>query len=157
MKVLFIFLILFLYLIVFTVDKTIFFKALGFSAGIFVKVIPVLFLVFILMFLVNCFVSNETLVKWLGSSAGVKGWLFSIIGGVLSTGPIYLWYPFLSDLKEKGVRTAFIACFLYNRAVKLPLMPLFAAYFGFKTLIILTCVMIIFSVIQGLIVEKIAG
>ena len=95
------------------------------------------------------------LVKWLGKESGIKGWLIAIIGGILSSGPIYMWYPLLSQIKKQGGRDGLIATFLYNRAVKIPLMPLLIYYFGWIYAIVLTFVMIIFSVFQGLIVEKI--
>jgi len=27
----------------------------------------------------------------------MKGWLIAILSGILSSGPIYLWYPLLAD------------------------------------------------------------
>jgi len=60
---------------------------------------------------------------------GIKKWIFVIIGGVLSTGAIYMWYPFLADLKDKGLNYGLISCFLYNRAIKIPLLPLMVFYF----------------------------
>jgi len=89
-----------------------------------------------------------------GKGAGVKGWLIAIFGGILSTGPIYLWYPLLSDLKEKGMKDSFIATFLYNRAVKIPLMPMMIFYFGISFTAILTIYIVIFSIINGFCVDK---
>jgi uncharacterized membrane protein YraQ (UPF0718 family) len=66
-----------------------------------------------------------------------------------------MWYPLLSDLQKKGVKNSFIATFLYNRAIKPALLPLIIFYFGLAFTIVLTIVMIIASVFQGLIVEKI--
>ena len=90
-------------------------------------------------------------VKYLGKK---RKWLFAILGGIISTGPIYMWYAMLRELKEKGVGYGFIATFLYNRAIKPPLIPVIIYYFGLKFTIVLTGVMIIFSVLQGMIIEK---
>jgi uncharacterized membrane protein YraQ (UPF0718 family) len=60
----------------------------------------------------------------------------------------------LSELKQKGMRTALIATFLYSRAVKLPLLPLMVHYFGVVYTLILCLYLIIFSVISGILVEK---
>ena len=87
--------------------------------------------------------------------AGKVGWLIAMVAGIVSAGPIYLWYPLLSDLQEKGMRPAFTAVFLYNRAVKIPLLPMMILYFGLKSVIILTLYMMIFSMLNGLIVERI--
>jgi len=118
------------------------------------KVLPILVIVFILMALVNYFVNIRTLTKYLGESAGIKGWLISIGAGIISHGPIYMWYPLLHDLKKKGMRSAYIAAFLYNRAVKLPALPLMVLYFGLKYVAVLMILMILVSVVQGLVVEK---
>lgn len=118
------------------------------------KIIPVFILVFILMFLSRLFFDSKKIVKFIGESAGIKGWLISIVGGILSTGPIYMWYPLLSDLKEKGMKDSFIATFLYNRAVKIPLIPMMIYYFGLPFVTILTLYMILFSIINGILVGK---
>ena len=53
------------------------------------------------------------------------------------------------------MKNSLIAVFLYNRAVKPALIPLMIYYFGLSYLIVLTIVMIIFSIINGILVEKI--
>jgi len=126
-----------------------------FLVSILKKIVPILILVFALMVLVNWLISPQKLVKYLGEGAGVKGWLIAVAGGILSTGPIYVWYPLLNDMQKHGVKNSFIAAFLYNRAIKIPLLPLLIFYFGWIYTIILSVVMIIVSIFQGIIVEKI--
>ena len=125
-------------------------------ARLLLNILPVLVLVLVFMFLADLFLEAERTVKYLGEGSGLKGWLVAIGGGILSTGPIYMWYPLLSDLKEKGMKNSLIATFLYNRAVKIPLLPMMIYYFGWVFVIILTTYMVVFSVINGLIVGKIS-
>lgn len=129
--------------------------SLQFALRILKSIVPVFVLIFSLMTIVNYFITPKRVVKYLGKSSGLKRWFFAIIGGIISTGPIYMWYPMLKELKEKGVNYGFIATFLYNRAIKLPLIPLIIFYFGLEFTIVLTVVMVIMSVIQGIIFEKI--
>ncbi|MBU1445862.1 permease [Patescibacteria group bacterium] len=119
------------------------------------NVLPVLVLVFFLMFIFNFTLSTKQIVKILGHESGVKGYLAAMILGIISAGPIYMWYPLLSDLQEKGAKNSLLAVFLYNRAVKLPLIPMMIFYFGLNLTISLTIFMIIFSVLNGLLMEKI--
>ena len=77
-----------------------------FLISILKKVIPILILVFVLMVFVNWLISPQKLVKYLGKNAGIKGWLIAIITGMLSTGPIYAWYPMLNDMQKQGVPKA---------------------------------------------------
>ena len=65
-----------------------------------------------------------------------------------------MWYPLLADLKSKGLNSGLIACFLYNRAIKIPFLPLMIFYFSLKYVLILTVVMVFMSVIQALIINK---
>ncbi len=65
-----------------------------------------------------------------------------------------MWYPLLADLKNKGLSYGFIACFLYNRAIKIPLIPLAIAYFSWQYILILSFTMIIMSVVQGILIDK---
>ncbi len=132
-----------------------FLPSLMFSFLIFKNVIPVLVLIFALMSAVNYYVSPESISKHIGKSSGYKKWVFAILGGIISTGPIYMWYPILKELKKQGVGYGFIATFIYNRAIKLPLLPIMLLYFSVKFIAVLTMVMIIASLIIGFIFEKI--
>lgn len=129
--------------------------SLNFALKIIIKLIPFLISIFVLMAIINYFVSNKILIKWLGEDAGIKGWFLAVIAGIISIGPIYMWYPFLSDLQEKNVKNKFIATFLYNRAVKPALIPLLILYFGIVYTIVLSIVMIFASILQGILVDKI--
>ena len=137
-----------------------FFKSNSFvSASLFFlnilkKIIPILFLVFVLMSMINYFFTPKIISKYF-KKKGIKKWLFVIVGGILSTGAIYVWYPLLADLKNKGLSYGLVACFLYNRAIKIPMIPLMIFYFSLKYVIILSLVMIFMSVIQGIIIDKI--
>ena len=89
----------------------------------------------------------------MGEGSGTKGWLLSISAGILSHGPIYVWYPLLKDLRNHGMRIGLIAAFIYSRAIKIPLLPLMIYYFGFMFVVLLTIYMIIAAVIQGKIID----
>jgi uncharacterized membrane protein YraQ (UPF0718 family) len=126
----------------------------GFVA-LLVKILPTLAIVFGLLFVSNLFLDSRSVARYLGRSSRRGGWLIAIVAGIVSAGPIYLWYPLLGDLKEKGMREALIATFLYNRAIKIPLLPMMVLYFGPRLVVILTVYMILFSVLNGILVERI--
>jgi uncharacterized membrane protein YraQ (UPF0718 family) len=121
---------------------------------IVVTVVPVFLLVFGMMVLANMYLTADRITGYLGDGSGLKGWVFAIGGGILSSGPVYMWYPLLSDLREKGMRDSLIAAFIYNRAVKIPLLPVMVLYFGWAFTLVLSVLMVIFSVINGLLVER---
>ena len=131
--------------------------SLNFFLKIIIKIIPIFILVFIIMIIINRFTSAKKLMKYFGKKAGSKAWVAAIITGIISSGPIYLWHPLLKDLKSQGVRNGLIVTFLYNRAVKIPLLTLMIFYFGLIYTVVLTLIMILTSILQGVIVEKIVG
>jgi len=128
-------------------------KTIKVLTNLTIKIIPIFILIFVLMAITNYFITTKFILKHF-TGKGIKKWIFTIIGGILSSGPIYMWYPLLANLRKKGVSNGLIACFLYNRSVKIPLLPLMILYFGWKYIIILTIIMIIASIIQGIIIDK---
>jgi len=118
------------------------------------QVLPVLGLVFLLMFIVNVLLAPEKVNKYLGRESGLKRWLASVVAGIFSMGPIYAWYAVMAELQQKGMRTALIATYLYSRAVKLPLLPLMIYYFGLSYTLVLCLYLVVFSVINGILVER---
>ena len=80
--------------------------------------------------------------------------MISIIAGVISMGSIYVWYPLLKDLKDKGVKDKFIATFLYNRGIKLQWLPILLLYFGWVYSVTLLIVMVVMSIFQGVLTER---
>ena len=131
-------------------------QALTFFFQIMGQVLPVLGLVFLLLFIANLVLEPKWIKRYLGKGSGIKGWVAAVLGGILSVGSIYAWYTMLSELQQKGMRNALIATFLYSRAVKLPLLPLMIHYFGVTYTLVLCFYLIGFSVITGIVIEKLA-
>jgi len=149
----FLIIIFLIYLLLFIFRQDLFSSSLNLFYDILLKIIPIFIIVFVLMTLSNYFITPKFVIKHL-KEKGIKKWFFVIIGGVLSSGPIYMWYPLLADLKNKGLNYGLIACFLYNRAIKIPLIPLAIIYFSWQYILILTIVMVIISIIQGILINK---
>jgi uncharacterized membrane protein YraQ (UPF0718 family) len=121
------------------------------------QLLPALALVFVLIFAVDLLLDPKRVEKYLGRRSGILGWLAAIVAGILSTGPVYAWYAVLHDLRQKGMRTSPVATMLYTRAVKLPLLPLLVHYFGLGYTMVLVLYLIGFSIIGGLLMERIGG
>jgi uncharacterized membrane protein YraQ (UPF0718 family) len=150
----FFFLVLTAYGILGIYDLAISKKALSTLAGLIARIVPILLLVFVLMFLTNLFLERNAVVRFLGKGSGYRGWMLAIAGGIVSSGPIYMWYPLLGDLKEKGMKDSLIATFLYNRAIKIPLLPMMVYYFGWNFTLVLSLYMVLFSVAGGILVQS---
>jgi uncharacterized membrane protein YraQ (UPF0718 family) len=145
--------VLFLYFIISLYTPGNIAKSLKASLDMFIHVLPALVLIVFFMGIVNHFVYPGTLSKYVGEGSGVKGWVLAICTGILSHGPIYAWYPLLRRLRDQGMKSGLIAVFLYNRAIKIPLLPVIIYYFGITFVVILAIYLTIGSVVQGYIVE----
>jgi uncharacterized membrane protein YraQ (UPF0718 family) len=122
------------------------------SGNIILNMLVPLSLVFVLMLVLNLFLKPEQIVKFFGTQAGIEGVMLSAGAGIISTGPIYAWYPLLKDLREKGAANTFVAIFLGSRAVKPFLLPIMISYFGWIYVAILTVLTVLGSVVIGYVV-----
>ncbi len=145
------------YFVVFLTNKKAFVAIFETFTHIIRQIAPVLFLVFLLMFLIHYFVSNELLKKHFGEGSGIKAWIIAIVSGILSIGPVYMWYPMMHDLQKSGVKNRYIVAFLYNRGIKLQWLPMLVLYYSLRFAVILLLVMLVVSIPQGIIVEKLTN
>lgn len=149
--------VLILYLIVFLLEPGSARRALGISGDLLVHIVPVLAVILLFMAATAYFVNPKAVSRYVGKGSGIKGWVLAISTGILSHGPIYIWYPLLKDLGDQGMRKGLIAAFLYNRAIKIPLLPLMVYYFGVMFVVVLMLYMILASIIQGAVIDAIEG
>jgi uncharacterized membrane protein YraQ (UPF0718 family) len=141
--------ILLIYAILFFISPDKVGEATRSSGNVFLGMLVPLVLVFVIILLINLFLKPAAVVKFLGKGSGIKGIVLSAVAGIISTGPIYAWYPLLKDLREKGAGESLIAIFLYNRAVKPFLLPVMIGYFGWLYVTVLIILTILASVVVG--------
>jgi uncharacterized membrane protein YraQ (UPF0718 family) len=144
-----------LYLVLFLFRPESIPKSLQASGKLLLHIVPVLFLIIFFMGIMNYFVNPKAVSKYVGKGSGIKGWFLAISTGILSHGPIYVWYPLLKELRNQGMRSGLVSVFLYNRAIKIPLLPLMVYYFGIKFVAVLLIYLIIASIAGGEIIERI--
>lgn len=131
--------------------------ALEFFARVLWQALPALILVFVLLFLADLLLGKQWINRNLGKESGTRGWLIAIFGGVVAAGPVYGWYALLAEMRQKGMREALVAAFLYSRALKLPLLPLMVHYFGIAYTAILSLCIMLFAPLTGLLLELLLG
>ena len=146
--------VVFIYIVIACIDFSLFSRSVALFSNLIIKIVPIFVVIYILMTITHYFITPDFITKHFAES-GIRKWIFVIIGGILSTGPIYMWYPLLADLRKKGVQYGYIATFLYSRAIKIPLLPVILFYFSVKYVVILTAAMIVMSVVQGITINRI--
>ncbi|OQX73393.1 MAG: permease [Campylobacteraceae bacterium 4484_4] len=133
-------------------DKTL--LALQKSGIIFLKILPILVIVILLLGVINHFFDARKISRHLGEESGLKGWIYATVGGILSHGPSYVWYPMLAQIRDHGAKEGLIVTFFYARAIKLPLLPIMISYFGWRFTLVFSLWLIATAVLQGAIYEK---
>ncbi len=141
-----------LYIVFLIFDYEIFIQSLIYCGAMISEILQAFLLVFVLLVLSDYFITSSFITKYLNKNYFIK-WLAVIIGGIISSGPIYMWYPLMADLRKKVLDNGMIACFLYNRAIKIPLIPVALIYFSWSYLLVLGLVMIFVSIIQGVVIN----
>jgi len=122
----------------------------------FTEMIIILPAVMVIMGLFAVFISNETVVKYLGKTSGIKGIALSIFLGALPTGPLYVAFPMAAILIKKGARISNIVIFLSAWAcIKLPQEMMELQFLGVKFMALRLTLTVILVSIMGISIERI--
>ena len=141
------------YIVLYFADNTLFHRSFELFLSLVIQIAPFLLIIFVIMFINFWFIKPDFIKKHLGEQAGLKGITFVILSGIISVGSVYVWYPLLKDLKESGMSNKLIAIFIYNRSIKLHLLPVMILYFGLTFTMVLSLLTILFSLVIGYLVQ----
>jgi uncharacterized membrane protein YraQ (UPF0718 family) len=112
-------------------EKTL--KGLKRGAIRFLKILPTLLTVIILVSIAMFFIPEEMILKNLGDEAGIAGYAGAAIVGSISLIPGLISYPLAGMLLESGVGYGVLALFITTlKMVGIMTIPLEARYFGMK-------------------------
>lgn len=145
--------VLLLYLVVLFTNPAAAGQSLIKSGLLCMRLLPAFCVVVLFMGIVNYLVTPQAVSKYVGRGSGIRGWLLALATGILSHGPIYIWFPFLKELRAQGMTGCLAAVFLYSRAIKIPLLPVMAYYFGILYTVMLQFWLIIAALVMGLFIE----
>ncbi len=116
----------------------------------FMKILPTLLSVIIIISVVLHFISNEVLMDYLGAKAGWGAYLSAAILGSISILPGFIAYPLSGILVHSGVSLSVIAVFITTlKMVGILTIPIEKKYFGLKTAIIRNTLSFFGAIIVG--------
>lgn len=122
-----------LLLISFIINKQKTFEGLKKGGMQFLKLLPTLLSVIILVSIAMHFIPEKTLIQYFGDRAGVLGYLSASIVGSISLIPGFISYPMAGMLLESGVGYGVLALFITTlKMVGIMTIPMEAKYFGMK-------------------------
>jgi uncharacterized membrane protein YraQ (UPF0718 family) len=119
----------------------------------FIKLLPTLINVLILVSIFFYLVPNEKLVQWMGESSGVEGYIIAGITGSLSLIPGFIAFPLSSVLIKSGVSYPVLAMFITTLLmVGIFTLPIEKEFFGWRISIIRNGLSVVGAVICALII-----
>ncbi len=145
------------YAILLFVNQATALSALLKSSQVLLKILPIIAVVILFTALLNYFLQPKQVARHLGHESGARAWLWSLLAGLISHGPMYAWYPMLEDLRRHGMRDGLIVVFFYSRAIKIPLLPMMVDYFGWGFTLVLSFYILTGALIQGWLLECFDG
>ena len=91
-----------IYTILLFLNHEVFTTAIAFFQNILHKIAPIFIVIFVMMVLVNKFLTPQFVLTHIKDSS-FKSWIFIVLGGIVAMGPPYIWYSLLKTLEEKGI------------------------------------------------------
>jgi len=152
----FLFFVIIIYILIFLFDAENSILALTKSYEVLLKLLPIFVMIIFITTMINYYLKPKMIIKHLGKDSGFKAWIYAVLGGVVSHGPMYAWYPMLSELKKNGLKNGLLATFMYTRAIKVPFIPIMIDYFGVLYTIVLFIYILVGGILQGLIIEALS-
>ena len=116
--------------------------------------LPIFLLVILLSAIINYFFPKEKIVKMLQKQSTYKTYIYSLVAGIISHGPIFAWFPLLKELKDKGISKGTLITFIYGRSIKITLLPVMLGFFGKWYVIIFIFYLAIGALVQGFIYDR---
>ena len=124
----------------------------GVKKGImmFLKILPTLITVIILVSVVLYFVSDKVLMEYLGEDAGLWAYTSAAIIGSVSIIPGFIAYPLASILLKAGVSLSVLSVFITTlKMVGILTIPIEAKFFGYKTAVIRNSLSFVGAIVVG--------
>jgi uncharacterized membrane protein YraQ (UPF0718 family) len=106
------------------------------------------------MVALNLFLTLPQFEKMTQNGSGMKQTAVAAVAGILSTGPIFAWYPILKELRDRGAAPSLMAVFLVNRAIKPALLPMLVSLFGWPFVLIFTLLTVAASFCVGFCINR---
>jgi uncharacterized membrane protein YraQ (UPF0718 family) len=126
-------------------------KGLFLGGKMLIQVIPLLVLAFSTAGLVSVLTSKETVTRWMGRKAGLKGLFLGGLAGALVPGGPYAYFPVAATFLVSGAEIGTVISFVLAKNLwTLSRLPLELALLGPKITIIRYIVTFSFPILAGL-------
>ena len=123
--------------------------------GTFAKVIKIAIAVFVIVGLIQVWLTPQQVSRVLGKQAGWKGLLLASSIPMLLGGSLFMIFPLMSTLREMGARIAATLAFVSAWSGKAPLVPLEIEFLGWRFAVLRIVLIVPFAMVCGILGELI--
>lgn len=152
----FLFFVIIIHIVIFLFDGENSSLSLTKSYEVLLKLLPIFVMIIFITTMINYLLKPKSIMKHFGKDSGIKGWIYATLGGIISHGPMYMWYPMIKELRENGLKDGLLATFMYTRSIKIPFIPIMVDYFGVVFTVVLFIYILIGGVLQGIFIEALS-
>lgn len=130
-------------------------EALAISGSNLREMISFLPPIFLLLGLLDVWVSRETMMKYMGVGSGPKGTILAFIMGSAAAGPLYAAFPIAGILLKKGVRLFNVFVFVGAwSTTKIPLILFESTNLGFRYMLLRLSCNVVGILVIALLLER---
>ena len=130
-------------------------KVVSLSLDNLLEMLSIIPPIFLLLGLMDVWAPKETIMKFMGKDAGIKGGLFAFVLGSFSSGPLYASFPVAMVFLRKGVSLANIFIFLGAwSTTKIPMMLFEITQLGSKFAFVRCGLNLIAIIVLAMIMER---
>ena len=116
----------------------------------FIKILPTLLSVLMIISVILYFISDKFIIEQLGNSAGIEAYISAAMVGSISILPGFITYPLSGILVKSGVSFAVISVFITTlKMVGFLIIPIESKYFGLKTAILRNSLSLVGALLVG--------
>ena len=122
-----------------------------------VEVLPLLLFAFVVAGMVQALIPNETVAKWVGEKAGLKGLFIGTVAGGFCPGGPYVSLPIVAGLLRSGAGVGVVVAFLTSWSLwAIARLPMEVGIVGWRVTAIRVASVFFFPPIAGLIAHGLA-
>ncbi len=141
-----------LYAVVLALKPELFAQSLSKWGQFFMFFLPFVVAIIGVLGLLDAYLPEEVVSKYLGDKRKVHGYVFALAFGTVVSASQYAIFPTIKFLRKKGARTAILATFMMSwSGISLPLIPLELKIFGLKFVILRITIIAIAALVFGFI------
>lgn len=119
------------------------------------EMLSILPAIFLLLGLMDVWIQRETMMKYMGENAGLKGGVIAFIMGSVAAGPLYAAFPIAGMLLKKGVKLSNVFIFIGAwSTTKIPMILFETSNLGWRFMLVRLICSVIGIIVIAAILEK---